>query len=201
MALRGNPVGTSSRRYLGRGLGRSGLVAACSAALVLVLTAGSIATASATSASTKPSTAATEDLLTYHYQNARQGVDDLDPSFRHLKPAWTTNGSKISGDIYAEPLVDGKTVFVVTEADDVYALAASTGAVEWKVNVGNPAQSGSVQAAPGLGGCGDIYPLGITGTPVIDPTTGVLYLAAEVQKTGATWTGVAHIMVAIRLND
>ena len=224
MARRGYPVGTSVRRYKGVGVRRPALVASFSAALVLMLTAcASVAASATTSSSTthapttsssssassstststsaKPNKTATENLLTYHYQNARQGVDSLDPSFRHLTRAWTTSGSKIAGDIYAEPLVEGKTVFVVTEADDVYALSANTGAVEWRVNVGNPAQSSSVQAAPGLGGCGDIYPIGITGTPVVDPSSGVLYLAAEVQKTGATWTGVEHVMVAIRLND
>jgi outer membrane protein assembly factor BamB len=141
-------------------------------------------------------------LVTYHYGNDRQGLDSKDPSFRHIHVAWTTNGSRIRGAIYAEPLIYDGMVLVVTEEDDLYALSATTGAVKWKLNVGKPAESGSVQAGPGLSGCGDIFPLGITGTPVIDANTGVLYLAAEEQAAGtSTWTGVRHVMVAVRLSN
>ena len=207
---RENRSGRTRAWNRGTTLGRVTAALGCSAALVLTLTACAGGSASATSSTriTQPSSTtgvsrlAAQTLLTYHYGNTRQGVDTGDPSFRHLTKAWTTNGLKISGDIYAEPLIDNGTVLVVTEEDDVYALSAKTGAVEWKVNVGKPARSGSVQAGPGLGGCGDIFPLGITGTPVIDPTRGVLYLAAEEQKPGtSTWTGVEHVMVALRLSD
>ncbi|MGD1012197.1 MAG: PQQ-binding-like beta-propeller repeat protein [Acidimicrobiales bacterium] len=192
------------------------LVVAGAAGLALALTAcsNSSAPAAATSTSqpevTHPVTTVSvavasgsaETLVTYHYGNDRQGFDAKDPSFRHVVVAWITNGSRISGDIYAEPLIYGGTVLVVTEQDDLYALKASTGAVDWKINVGKPAQSASVQGGPGLAGCGDIFPLGITGTPVIDAKTGVLYLAAEVQKAGTSaWTGVRHLMVAVRLSN
>lgn len=141
-------------------------------------------------------------MLTYHYGNARQGVGPATTSLRHLVRAWSTGGTRVSGDIYAEPLVDNGVVLVVTEDDDLYALNAKSGAVEWKLNVGHPAEASSIQGAPGLSGCGDIFPLGITGTPVIDPASGVLYLAAEVQKAGtSSWTGVEHVLVAVRLSS
>lgn len=192
-------------------VGVSALVAAC-AASPSTSSAGSLPATGGLTATThlparpEPGLAApagsSETLLTYHYDNARDGVDTADPAFGHLVAAWWTKGTKIEGDVYAEPLIDDGLVLVATEDDDLYALDASTGAVEWKVNVGQPATTASVQGAPGLSGCGDIFPLGITGTPVIDPATGVLYLAAEVQKPGTTtWQGIEHVMVAVQLSD
>lgn len=158
--------------------------------------------ASGASRSKADTSKAVESLTTYHYGNSRQGLDTHDPSFRHIAEAWETAGSKIDGAIYAEPLIDGGKVYVATEDDLLYALNAKTGGVEWKLRVGSPAQSSSVQGAPGLSQCGDIFPLGITGTPVIDTSTKTLYLAAEVQKSHtSTWTGVEHVMAAIDLSD
>lgn len=208
--------GTRARRRHGWPSGREALAVAGAAALALALTACSSSSASAAGTSTSepkvshPATTTSiavasdsaQTLVTYHYGNDRQGLDSKDPSFRHIVVAWTTNSSKISGAIYAEPLIYDGMVLVVTEEDDLYALNATTGAVKWKLNVGKPAQSDSVRAGPGLSGCGDIFPLGITGTPVIDAKTGVLYLAAEEQAAGtSTWTGVRHVMVAVRLSD
>jgi len=78
-------------------------------------------------------TKALGQLLTYGYNNARDGVDTADPSFAHLKAAWTVN---INGGIYGQPLIDGKLVIVATELDEVYALNASTGKVAWKFSIG-----------------------------------------------------------------
>jgi hypothetical protein len=207
-----------ARASRGRGWpsGRETLGVAGATALSLALTACSSSSApGATSPTSQPgisqpaattslaaASSSAQTLVTYHYGNDRQGLDSKDPPFRHIVVAWTTSGFRISGDIYAEPLIYGGMVLVVTEKDDLYALNAATGAVRWRLNVGLPAQSGSVQAGPGLGGCGDIFPLGMTGTPVIDAKTGVLYLVAEVQKAGtSTWTGVRHVMVAVRLSS
>jgi PQQ enzyme repeat len=72
----------------------------------------------------------------------------------------------ISGNVYAQPLYveggsDGRAkVIVVTESNNVYALDAITGTVIWNRNVGPPVTSGLP--------CGNISPLGITGTPVVD---------------------------------
>lgn len=140
-------------------------------------------------------------LLTYGYDNARDGVDTADPSFAHLKPAWTRN---LSGGIYGQPLVDGKLVIVATELDEVYALNASTGKVAWRFSIGRSTTTSVIDNAPGLSGCGDISPLGITGTPVIDPATGELFVAGEVQTGNPkdpTWHGVKHVMVAVRFTS
>ena len=45
--------------------------------------------------------------------------------------------------------------------------------------------------------CGNISPLGITGTPVIDPATGALYLDAMVERGGTP----AHLVFGLSLTD
>lgn len=68
-------------------------------------------------------------------------------------------------------MVFGSDVFVATENDSVYSLDAASGTVLWRTNLGVPVQGGELQ-------CGDINPSGITGTPVIDASKGVIYVVA-----------------------
>ena len=56
----------------------------------------------------------------------------------------------------------------------VYAIDARRGNVLWKTHVGTAVALAIVDSTPTLGsGCGDINPIGITGTPVIDPAPSV----------------------------
>lgn len=193
---------------------RAGLLAAAVAVTVMIAasacthgTSEAVRTSAARAsqpAGAKRSEAASASLgqlLTYGYDNARNGLDADDPSFAHLRPAWSDGASVISGGIYGEPLVDGKLVIVATEDDKIYGLDAATGTVAWTFTVGTPARLATIDAAPSLApGCGDIDPLGITGTPVIDAARGEMFAAAEVQ-TGSgkpTWHGIKHVMVALR---
>jgi len=120
------------------------------------------------------------DWTTYHYNNARTGyvANTLDPS--HLTRAW---GVQLDGAVYAEPLVVGQRVIVATEGDSFYALDKTTGKVLWHTNVGTPVPLSTLP-------CGNIDPLGITGTPVYDPATGLVFAVAEI-------TGPAHILVGV----
>jgi outer membrane protein assembly factor BamB len=93
----------------------------------------------------------------------------------------------LDGEVYAEPLVYDGMVLVATENDSAYALNVTSGFVLWRTNLGTP-MSGS--ALP----CGDISPSGITGTPVIDPTTDTMYVVAF-QTPGN------HYLVAIDAKD
>ncbi len=81
-------------------------------------------------------------------------------------------------EVYAQPLfVDGlggqDLVIVATEADNVYALDAATGAQVWKTNVGAPVPIADM-------GCGNIDSYGITGTPVIDFASRTVFFDAMV---------------------
>src|SRR5262249_48147738 len=89
-----------------------------------------------------------------------------------------TFNASIQGPTFAQLLyVDGGTggrdaVIAATEQNLVYALDASNGAVMWQQQLAPPAALG------GSGICGDVDPIGITGTPVIDPQSRTLYVAA-----------------------
>jgi len=82
----------------------------------------------------------------------------------------------ISGHVYAQPLYieggpNGPMVIAVTESNNVYALHADTGIVIWsRTDIGTPAPTG---ACPG-----NISPVGITGTPVVDLASRSLFFDA-----------------------
>jgi hypothetical protein len=81
-------------------------------------------------------------------------------------------------------------VYVATENDTIYALAANTGAILWSSHVGTPVPSGDLP-------CGDIGPtVGITGTPVIDAARGEIFAVADELVGGDT---VAHFLVGLNI--
>jgi hypothetical protein len=86
------------------------------------------------------------------------------------------------GAMYASPLYlkDGPAgkgaFFAVTTGNDVFALDETTGAVLWKTNIGVP------PTATGAG-CGNVLPLGIVSTPVIDQAAGTIYVAGAIGTT------------------
>jgi outer membrane protein assembly factor BamB len=89
----------------------------------------------------------------------------------------------LDGAVYAEPLVIGGSVIVATEGDSLYALDRHSGRVQWHTNVGTPVPLSTLP-------CGNIDPLGITGTPVYDPATRLVFAVAEIE-------GPAHILVGV----
>lgn len=122
------------------------------------------------------------DWTTYHLNNTRTGYVASTPDPHQLTQAWNV---KLDGAVYAEPLVIGNRVIVVTEGDSLYSLDKSTGKVQWRTNVGTPVPQSSLP-------CGNINPLGITGTPVYDPATGLVFAVAEVQPSAP-----AHILFGV----
>ena len=76
-------------------------------------------------------------------------------------------------------------MFVATEHNSVYALDADTaGPPLWAVNLG-PSVPSSTFDDPAFGAYTDMTPeIGITGTPVIDSSTGVLYVVAATMENG-----------------
>ena len=86
----------------------------------------------------------------------------------------------ISGNVYAQPLYieggpNGPMIIAVTESNNIYALDAVAGTVIWQRNVGPPVTSGLP--------CGNINPLGITGTPVVDLASRSLFFDAMIDGT------------------
>ena len=115
---------------------------------------------------------------TYNQNGLRTGVDASGSSFSVVTPAWTS--PTLDGQIYGQPLVAAGRVYVATENDTAYALAADTGAVLWSAHVGTAFNPSTV---PGL--CGDINPtVGITSTPVIDTARSEIFVVAAEQAPG-----------------
>ncbi len=113
----------------------------------------------------------------------------------HRDTSFVTSG--IVGNVYAQPLfVDNDAgpdlVIVATEADQIYALNAATGAAVWTVDAGTPVPLAT------LATCGNIDPVGVTGTPVIDPITRTLFFDAELIPASGVPT---HRVFALSVDD
>jgi len=97
--------------------------------------------------------------------------------------------TSLGGMIFAQPLVNNGVVLTVTENGYAYGLNATTGAQIWSDGF-TPTATPAVQVSgtppnTTTTTCGDIgSSIGITGTPVIDPSTGVAYFVAA-RGTGA----------------
>jgi hypothetical protein len=102
---------------------------------------------------------------------------------------------RVDGNLYAQPLYwqdaqNNRLLIVATENNNVYALDAATGKVVWQKLLGAPVARSSLP-------CGDIDPLGITGTPVIDDTRAAVYLNAAIDDG----TGPGHYLFGLSLAD
>jgi outer membrane protein assembly factor BamB len=106
---------------------------------------------------------------TYHRTNGRSGVA-IGHVTLPLHHAWTAN---LDGSVYGEPLVVDDTLIVATENDSVYGLNPANGAHRWRTHLATP------ESQSDIGGCGDVFPLGITGTPAYDAKTGSVFVVAE----------------------
>ena len=134
----------------------------------------------AATATSTASASTSADWTTYHLDNSRAGYVAGTPDPQRLTQAWNV---PLDGAVYAEPLVTGGHVLVATENDSLYSLDARTGQVLWRTNVGTPVPLSQLP-------CGNIDPLGITGTPVYDPATNLVFAVAETR-------GPSHILVGI----
>src|SRR2546425_1955210 len=147
-------------------------------AVLLLLVSGCVGQATQPTPPSNPpafgGTAASEasGWPTYHRDLSRSGHDATSPSLLRAHRAWVS--ASLDGQVFAEPLVSGSRVFVATEGDSVYALDVQSGRQLWRTHLGEPVPRSQLP-------CGDIDPLGITGTPVIDPRAGRLWVVAFVQ--------------------
>jgi hypothetical protein len=135
-------------------------------------------------------------VYTHKYDNTRQGANLSETVLTPQNVNSTSFGKlttfNVDGYIFGQPLivpgvtmngVSKNVVYVATEHDSVYAFDA-TGATTtplWKVSfLGNGATT-VPQADVGS----TIFPeIGITSTPVIDPSTSTIYVVAETKENG-----------------
>jgi polyvinyl alcohol dehydrogenase (cytochrome) len=124
------------------------------------------------------------DWPTYGHDFARTGVAANTAPAGQPRIAWR---ARLDGAVYGQPLLVGSMVIAATENDSIYALDQATGKVLWRTNVGTPVPLADLP-------CGDIDPLGITGTPVYDTVNGLVYAVAET-------TGYHHVLVGVSATD
>ncbi len=142
---------------------------------------------------------ASDGVLTYHNSNLRHGAYQIHAltlaAAATMRPD-TRFKASLSGNIYAQPLYwrpQGTRIGLViaaTESNSVYALNEFTGAVVWQRQLAPSEPLSDMR-------CGNIDPVGITGTPVIDDINQVLYLDALTK----TDSGPRHLVYALSLAD
>ena len=122
-----------------------------------------------------PSAVASGEWLGYHADSARTGAV-AGPSPTDVRVAWT---AELGGAVRGQPLVADGRILAATETDRVVALDPRTGRVLWSTSVGTP-----LTGVTATVGCGNIDPLGITSTMVVDPATHTLFVVGEVSESG-----------------
>ena len=160
-------------------------------------------------------------VLTYHYDNTRQAANTSETSLTLGNVNTNTFGKvftyAVDGYVYAEPLlmtnvaIPGQgvhnVVFVATEHDTLYGFDAdsnsgSNGGLLWRTNFGLSAASAGAPFGYRYTGNGytDIVPeVGMTGTPVIDPVTGTIYVDAFTRDIAGNVTNYVHRIHALDL--
>jgi hypothetical protein len=146
-------------------------------------------------------------VYTYHNNGARNGANTQEYALKTTTVNTTSFGKLVSctadGAIYAQPLwaanvtVSGtkhNVVFAATQHDGLYAFDADASPCVklWSVSLIDAAHGGlsGETSVPGNlvgGGAGDIQPeIGVTGTPVIDPSGGILYVVSKSVNSAQT---------------
>ncbi len=177
-----------------------------------------VATNTTDSTKTASATVAVTDLagvLTHHNNLARDGTNTQEFA---LTPA-TVNSAifgkrfscPVDGAVYTQPLwmpslnVGGavrNVIFVATQHDSVYAFDADASpcVTLWQAPLLNSAHGGSVGETPvptaDVGnGYKDIQPeIGVTGTPVIDPSSSTLYVVSKSENLTGTFYQQLHAL-------
>jgi hypothetical protein len=158
------------------------------------------------------------DMLTYHNGNANHGKSQsetiLTPSNVNAATFGKRFSTPVDGFVYAQPLYKtgviistgpsaGTThdaVYVATEHDSVYVLDGTSGQVLWQTSFLNP--SAGVSSVPSADVHGVVLPeIGITSTPVIDPSTNTLYVMAYTKEVVGTTNNYVYRLHALDIRS
>jgi hypothetical protein len=162
--------------------------------VVVSNSAGSVTSNAATLTVTATTASGSTDVVTYHYDVSRSGVNSTETTLTTSNVNSATFGKV--GEFAVDGQIDGQALFlsqlaipgkgnknvlyIATENDSVYAVDAqsingSSATILWKTSVlpagESPADSASLP-------CGNINPNGITATPVIDRARNAIYVEA-----------------------
>jgi len=145
-------------------------------------------------------------VLTYHNDNLRTGaitnetiLTPANVSSNIFKRLFTRS---VDGYVYAQPLVAAgvniprvgsrNVVYVATEHDSLYAFDADTGRGYWHAKL--LPKRGKTVASVKDANCTDLIPeVGVTSTPVIDPSTSTIYVV-EKGKTNTVFFQRLHAL-------
>ncbi|HZV36935.1 MAG TPA: chitobiase/beta-hexosaminidase C-terminal domain-containing protein, partial [Verrucomicrobiae bacterium] len=163
------------------------------------------------------------NILTYHTDNTRDGANTneviLTPDNVNVSTFGRVMSYTTDGYIYAQPLyVSGLTipgqgthnvVFVATENNTIYAFDADTnsgtnGGILWQTNLGTAISSYNGEFGTRYSGSyyADIVPVvGITGTPVIDLSSGTLYVNVHTREVTPNSTNYVHRIHALNITN
>jgi len=146
------------------------------------------------------STNAQVNVTQFHNHDSRDALY-VDSAFTQSAAANLTRdlnfGGTIVGNVYAQPLYidDGPAgrpmIIAVTESNNVYALDAADGSVIWERNIGPPVSAGDL--------CNPKFdPVGVTGTPVVDPASRALFLDAMTTPDGGET--IKHLILSLNVD-
>lgn len=150
-----------------------------------------------------------QDVLTYHNNNFRNGLNNEETHLTLSNVNYTTFGLLFvlpaDGLVDAEPLyissleiggVTHNVLIVATEHDSVYAFDADTGATLWHVTTLKAGETPSDDR-----GCSQVTPeIGITSTPVIyrpSASAAVIYLVAMSKDSSGNYHQRLHALSAV----
>ncbi len=141
------------------------------------------------------------DVLQHHNNSNRDGFY-VDPLFTRAAARNIHRDSSfhapLPGPMWAQPLYVSNgpsgvsALIAATDGNDVLALESATGATLWGVNLGTPVPQSAFD-------CGDINPVGISGTPVIDIASRIIYLNSVITPDGGKTK--QHFVFALSLDD
>ena len=143
------------------------------------------------------------NVYTRSYDTSRTGAN-LQELILNPANVNATNFGKLwtfhtDGEIYAQPLYVSNlaiaggmhnVVFVASMLNTVYALDADTGAQLWSQNFGSPIIPEDVEIDQNISWS---TRLGILGTPVIDPTTNIMYFVSGSQPASGALQYSDHL--------